>query len=130
MYTKQVVAVVDSRSPRGQDRKRWRHGVVTQQSLRDENVLYASTCGVSQNNQSRGYKPAYLNTITGVYMISRFANGSPAPVHVLDGLPESWIEERDQDGHVTKTCPGIVSGFLRDGHFYTREEALMESAQH
>jgi len=129
MYTEQKQAVVDSQSSYEDDRERRFDRVMTQQSLHDENVLYAGTFGLSQNNRSCGFVPGYLHATTGVYVISRFADGSPAPVHLLDGLPESWIEERGKGGHVTKTCPGIVPGFLLDGRFYTREEALNFAAQ-
>lgn len=110
-----------------QERTRRMHGVVTQMSLRDENVLFDRTRGVSGNNRSAGFIPAYRNMQTGEQVPSRFPDGALAPVHLLDGLPESWIAERDSDGHVVSTCPGIVSGFLRGGQFYTREEAARTS---
>ena len=128
MCTEQQKAVVESLPSHEDDCDCRFDGVVTQQSLDDENVRYAGTLGRSQNNRCCGFVPGYLHTTTGVYVISRFADGSPAPLHLLDGLPESWIEERGQDGHVIRTCPGIVSGFLRDGRFYTREEALQAAA--
>lgn len=109
--------------PQDQEQARKRRGVLTQLSLRDENVLFDSTRGVSRNNRSAGFIPAYLNSATGERVPSRFADGRLAPVHLLDGLPEAWIAERDGDGHVTRTCPGIVSGFLYDGRFLTRDEA-------
>ena len=98
-------------------------GVVTQMSLCDENVQFETTRGVSRNNRSAGFIPGYLNTTTSERVPSRFADGSLAPVHLLDGLPEGWIAERDRDGHVTRTHAGIIAGFLRDGRFFTREEA-------
>lgn len=103
-------------------------GALTQASLRNENVLYARTRGVSQNNGSFGFRPGYRDGASGEAILSRFANGTPAPVHLLDGLPESWILERDHDGHVTATRRGIVAGFILDGRFYTREEAIRATA--
>ncbi|NCC29711.1 MAG: hypothetical protein EOM22_16610 [Gammaproteobacteria bacterium] len=113
---------------RDQERARRLHGALTQASLRNENVLYARTGGVSRNNGSFGFRPGYLDGASGEAVLSRFADGTPAPVHLLDGLPDSWVLHRDHDGHVTATRPGIVSGFIRDGRFYTREEAITATA--
>ncbi len=114
--------------PQDQDRARRLQGVLTQLSLRDENVLFETTRGVSRNNRASGFTPGYLNTCSGERVPSRFADGSLAPVHVLDGLPESWIAERNPDGRVTRTRPGIIAGFLRDGRFFTREQAARLAA--
>ncbi|HSO82645.1 hypothetical protein [Thiocapsa sp.] len=103
-------------------------GALTEASLRNENVLYARTRGVSQNNGLFGFRPGYLNDASGEAVLSRFANGTPAPVHLLDGLPESWVLDRDHEGHVISTRQGIVSGFIRDGRFYTLEEAITATA--
>ncbi|EGV16789.1 hypothetical protein [Thiocapsa marina] len=113
---------------RDQERARRLRGVLTEASIRNENVLYACTRGISQNNGSFGFRPAYLDGASGEAVLSRFANGTPAPVHLLDGLPESWILDRDHEGHVTATRPGIISGFIRDERFYTREEAIAATA--
>jgi hypothetical protein len=91
--------------------------------LREQNRVYAGTGGVSANNRAAGFVPGFLNTRTGVAVTSRFANGRPAPVHVLDGLPEEWIAERSPDGMATKACQGVVAGFVRLGRFYSRDEA-------
>lgn len=107
--------------------RRWR-GVLTELALRDENVLYQKTRGVSQNNRGQGFQPGYLNRETGETALSCFADGRPAPIHVLDGLPESWVLQRNGDGRVSAARPEVVSGFLRDGLFYTRDEAIRASA--
>lgn len=91
--------------------------------LRAQNQVYAGTGGVSANNRSAGFVPGFLNTRTGVAVVSCFADGQPAPVHVLEGLPAEWIAERDPEGHAIKACKGIVAGFLRLGAFYSREQA-------
>jgi hypothetical protein len=46
-----------------------------------------------------------------------------APIHLLSGLPPEWVVTRDAAGGVSAVKPSIVAGFLRDGRFYTREEA-------
>ncbi len=128
MYTEQLQALIEPERPQEQELRRRREGVLTELTLRNENLLYARTRGVSRNNRSVGYVPAYLNSATGESAESRFADGTPAPIHLLDGLPDTWIQERDADGHVVCTCPGIVAGFLRNGCFFTREEAARAAA--
>ena len=92
--------------------------------LEQENRRFVGTCGTSQNNRGLGFRPAFLNSSTGQVHLSCFANGRPAPVHVLDGLPEDLIEERDASGRVARVSGAVVSGFERLGQFHTREEAI------
>lgn len=98
-------------------------GVLTEQLLQRQNRQFANTTGVSRYNRKMGFVPAFLDTQSGVSVISRFADGSPAPVHMLDGLPERWITGFDENCHVIAVRDGIIAGFIHDGHFYTREEA-------
>jgi hypothetical protein len=98
-------------------------GVLSLQRLKAENLAYAGSGGVSYENRLGGFIPAYLNTLTGTALPSRYGDGAPAPVHILDGLPPHWVKERDGSGRVIKARPGVIAGFLRDGRFYTREEA-------
>ena len=124
MYTEPLQLLIEAIQPQEQERSRRLRGALTQLSLRDENRLFEHTRGRSQDNDHLGFVPAYRNSATGEQVVSRFADGSPAAVHVLDGLPEAWVAERDSKGHVTRTCPGLVSGFIRDGRFYSREQAI------
>ena len=93
--------------------------------LQTQNARFAGTGGISGNNRAAGFVPAYLNTATGEALASRFEDGRPAPVHVLDGLPDSWIAGRDARGCVTRTTRDVIAGFLRDGRFFTREAAAL-----
>ncbi len=43
-------------------------------------------------------------------------------MHLLDGLPEEWVRERHPSGRVAVVKYSVVSGFLRQGEFYTREQ--------
>lgn len=117
-----------SQETQDQERARRRRGVLTELSLRDENALYAGTCGISQNNRSLGFQPGYFNRLSGECVLSRFSDGNLAPVHVLEGLPESWVKTRDAQGKATEVEPGVVSGFIREGRFYTRDEAMRAAA--
>jgi hypothetical protein len=66
---------------------------------------------------------AFCDRETGRTELSRFACGSPAPCHLIDGLPEDWVVARDAAGNAVAIKGSVVAGFVRDGRFYTREEA-------
>jgi len=98
------------------------HGV-TSQALRHQNKVFRGTGGVSHENHSRGFVPAFQDTQTGTVYLSRFADGRPAPMHLLEGLPQAVVVARNEGGKVEAIKPSMVSGFLRCGQFYTREQA-------
>jgi hypothetical protein len=79
-------------------------------TLQQENIAHRATGGVSAGNRSFGFRPAFRNTETGSVYPSRLVDGRPAPIHMIDGLPD---EVRDS----------VQSGFLLDGCFYDRDEA-------
>ncbi len=106
------------------DQKRKMRGILSRQILRHENQAYTGTAGVSENNCEMGFKPGYCDTQSAEIVISRFADGRPCPVHTLDGLPISWVAVRDSSGRVLTTRKGIIAGFLLDGCFYTRAQAV------
>ena len=88
--------------------------------LQCENQRHKGTGGVSQNNRSRGFVPAFLDTITGRTYESKFSDGRPAPMHLLDGLPEHLLIGNPDELTVRK---GVISGFMHCGEFLTRAEA-------
>ncbi|WP_428609052.1 dihydroorotase [Sedimenticola sp.] len=98
-------------------------GLLSQQTLAQQNRLYADTAGVSIHCRSAGFTPAFHDTQSGRSVISRYVDGRPAPLHLLDGLPADWVTDYDADGHVKAVRPGVIAGFLRAGRFYTREQA-------
>jgi len=91
--------------------------------LEKENQQYSGTGGVSQKNQHLGFSPAFMDECSGDIEISRFLNGMPAPFHLIDGLPEAWVVARDTEGRVVELKSSVISGFVRMGRFFTREEA-------
>lgn len=93
------------------------------QTLRLENLTFAGTRAISQNNAASGFKPAFLNKRSGRVEIARFESGSPAPMHLIDWLPKEWAASLGKDGSIQSLIPGIISGFSRNGIFYTREES-------
>ena len=96
--------------------------------LKQENELHAGTGGRSPENRDLGFRPAFLDFETQVIYPSRFADGRPAPVHVLDGLPEEVIVDRTPAGRVVAAKASLISGFVRNGFFYTRSAAAKAAA--
>ncbi len=92
-------------------------------TLHEQNRRFDGTGGVSKNNCDAGFRPAYQHAETGETVESRFADGSPAPVHVLDGLPSDWIKARDAEGRVSEVFHSVIAGFVKNGEFFTREQA-------
>ncbi|MDX1755514.1 MAG: hypothetical protein R3175_05570 [Marinobacter sp.] len=78
---------------------------------------------MSENNAQARFVPAFKDSRTGQVVISRFGDGRPAPFHLVDGLPDEWITHRDLDGRAIGVRATIVSGFVRLGRFFTRQEA-------
>jgi hypothetical protein len=91
--------------------------------LQQENVIHALTGGVSSGNAALGFRPAFLDSSTLAIYPSRFADGRPAPFHLLDGLPDDVVIDRLASGRVVAAKSSLISGFERGGFFYTREAA-------
>jgi hypothetical protein len=98
--------------------------VATGQSLQEENACWDGTAGVSAANRRYGFHPAFLDTRAGTVYLSRFADGQPAPFHLLDGLPEELVIRRTTRGCLAALRRGVISGFVLAGSFYTRAEAI------
>ena len=96
---------------------------MTKETLKTENQVYWGTGGRSEENRSSGFRPAFMDMQTSHVYPSRFADGRPAPFHMLDGLPDEVVSARDVSGRVASIKSSVVSGFLRMGRFFTREEA-------
>jgi len=92
--------------------------------LHRQNTSYRNTAGVSQENRDAGFHPAFYDTQYRTADIARLRDGTPAPCHLLDGVPDDWVLKRDRSGKVITVKPSVVAGFIRNGRFYTREQAL------
>jgi hypothetical protein len=90
-------------------------------TLCQENLEYRGTRGISQNNKTTGFSPAFREEKTGRIEIARLSNGHPAPAHIISWLPVDWALTRDEHGAIMELIPDIVSGFVRQGLFYTRK---------
>ena len=93
------------------------------QQLQHENETHVGSAGVSRANRHLGFRPAFLDVATMQIHESRFADGRPAPFHLLDGLPDEVVLRRSPLGRVLAAKASLVSGFVRNGYFYTRAAA-------
>jgi hypothetical protein len=91
--------------------------------LARQNRRFSGTGGVSAEARPRGFQPAFLDTRNGETHLARFADGRLAPCHVLSGLPERLVAQRDDSGEAIRLRLGVIAGFVLAGRFFTREQA-------
>lgn len=96
---------------------------LTDEILHGENCAFRGSGGISSENHSYGFRPAFLDTQTGAVYDSCHRDGRPAPFHMLDGLPREVVIERTPSGKVAVVKSSIIAGFIHHGYFYDREEA-------
>lgn len=96
---------------------------MTPERLQQENRFFRNTGGVSHHNGAKGFRSAFQDNATGNVYLSRFADGSLAPIHLLDGLPDELVLARDSAGRIVTVKETVVAGFLHAERFYTREQA-------
>jgi len=101
---------------------------MTIQGIRRDNKRFSGTGGLSENNRGIGFVPAFCDAETGRTELSRLPGGVPAPIHLLGGLPAEWVVRRDASGGILAVKATVVAGFVRDGRFYSREEAAQACA--
>jgi len=103
------------------------NAIVNGAMLRRENRAYRGSDGVSEGCREGCFRPAFRDQETGTVYLSRFPNGHVAPIHTLEGLPEEVVSARYANGTVAKAKNTLISGFLKGGAFYTRQEAAAQS---
>ncbi len=99
---------------------------VSKQTIHKQNLAFAGTNGVSENNRRAAFLPAFRDEETGRVELARFANGQVAPVHLIVGLPAEWAAARGKDGAILAIKGSITAGFVRDAKFFTREQAAAD----
>jgi hypothetical protein len=99
-----------------------RKSLLTPAVLSEQNEAFRGSGGVSEENRSRDFRPAFLDRETGNVYLSRFADGRPAPMHLLDGLPDEVVVARQSSGSVHSIKPTVIAGFLWCQKFFTRDQ--------
>lgn len=97
--------------------------LLSRATLKHQNCVFKGTGGVSAENRCCGFAPAFLDTETGAVYLARFADGRPAPMHLLEGLPAEVVVTRSAAGEVTGVKASVIAGFVRRDKFYTRAQA-------
>ncbi len=97
--------------------------VTTEKTLRSQSCAFRNTGGVSSENRSLGFKPAFRDRETGTVYLSRTKEGAPATIHQFDGLPKELVSIWTGEGKPRAIKATVEPGFVRDGYFYTREQA-------
>lgn len=97
--------------------------------LQRENIIYKGSGGVSENNRSSGFQPAFLDTQSGQIYLSRFADGRLAPIHLLSALPDSLLILVSEADHRRSIKETVISGFMLNQRFYTRAQAAEHMAR-
>lgn len=98
-------------------------GPLRHDDLRRQTHELAGSGGTSEDSRDSGFLPAFRDTVTGKIYPSRHADGRPACIHLLEGLPDDLVLERDRDGRAVAVKGTLEPGFTRVGRFYTREQA-------
>ncbi|MDX1656177.1 MAG: hypothetical protein R3310_13280 [Candidatus Competibacteraceae bacterium] len=96
---------------------------LTPERLHQQNVAHRASGGTSAGCRRQGFAPAFLDSETGEVYLARYADGRPAPMHLLDGLPTSLVVERDRHGRTLAVKASVIAGFVQSGKFYTRQQA-------
>jgi hypothetical protein len=97
--------------------------MLTSDDVAQQSAAYRGTGGVSAGNRAYGFLPAFLDRESGRIHLSCDARGIPAAVHQFDGLPAEWVVTRDREGRPSAVKSSIEAGFVREGYFFTREQA-------
>ena len=117
-----------SRSVRAREHGQQR--ALTPGLLRRHSRAFRGAGAGSEKTGSLGFAPAFLDTKTGTVHLARFADGRPAPCHMLDGLPAELIVTRWPSGGVAAVSESVVAGFLYHGRFLTRQQAAKALQAH
>ena len=95
--------------------------------------LYGGARVNSLNEQrlalEHGFQPAFFDFLTQTIYPSVFADGTPAPFHILEGLPHELIVDRARSGRVISIKATVLSGYERNGYFFTNQSVLRAIAE-
>ena len=85
---------------------------------------YHQLNGAIFSDVSFGFMPAFKNLVDQQIHLSTDLKGELSVMHLFDGLPEHWINERDHQGKALTLKSEIIAGFMRNARFYTLSEIM------
>jgi len=107
-------------------KKQSKHEDVNYEKLDNRPDIPSVPGSTSNETEKPDFIPAYYDTETDTVYLSRFSNGTVAPVHVLDRIPRELLQQGESDELSGK----VVVGFVLNDRFYTREQALEALNEH
>lgn len=90
----------------------------------EQQDIYHPFNGMVFSDISFGFMPAFKNLKDQKIHLSIDRNGELSVMHLLDGLPECWIKEKDEKGVAQTLKSEIIAGFMRHSEFYTLNEIV------
>lgn len=97
---------------------------MTHQQALQQQCTYYKFNGAVFSDASFGFLPAFKNMSSQQTHLSTDADGNIAVMHLLDGLPDCWVDEKDDHGRALTLRAGIVAGFMRNNEFFTLSEII------
>jgi len=102
-------------------------GDMTMQEVDQGTDKYRGKGGISSEAKTSGFQAAFRDNETNEVAIPMTDIGKgqtvPSGVHIFDGLPDNFVTEKNNYGEPIAVKGSVEAGFVRDGKFYTREEA-------
>ncbi len=92
--------------------------------LKPDLILNIGADSLETSGLTRGFMPAFRHLRTGEIRLCRFTDGQLARAHLLDTLPDDWIEERDPEGRPASLISEVEPGFLRGIQFWTLDNLV------
>lgn len=89
-----------------------------------QQAVYHKFNGLVFSDISFGFMPAFKNLKDQIIHLSVDQNGELSVMHLFDGLPDSWIKEKDDQGIALTLKNEIIAGFMRNAKFYTLSEIV------
>ena len=103
---------------------RSRYMLLSQAQVKRQYKNYKQLGSAVFSDAAFGFMPAFQDVLTEETHLATYEDGTPAVLHVLDGLPEGWIAEWGEDGRADSVRTGVIAGFMRGGCFFTIDEIM------
>ncbi|MCW9012747.1 MAG: hypothetical protein OQL06_03115 [Gammaproteobacteria bacterium] len=97
---------------------------MSQSQLAEQQGAYDQMSSTIFGAAGFGFMPAFMDLHNKETHLAAYEDGMPSVVHILDGLPDYWISERDELGKAVSLKSGVIAGFMRNGCFYTLNEII------
>ncbi|VAW66992.1 hypothetical protein MNBD_GAMMA09-1452 [hydrothermal vent metagenome] len=86
--------------------------------------IYHRFNGATFSDISFGFMPAFMHLKEQQVHLSKTIDGELSVMHLFDGLPDHWIDEKDSRGKALSLKSEIIAGFMRNAQFYTLSEII------